>query len=80
MITVLKLTYQHSKNLGIFVFLYKSVVCTLTNITQSNTKLHNLISGALCGYLLFGRDKSAVNQQIVLYVMSRVILGLASNL
>ncbi|CAD8196299.1 unnamed protein product (macronuclear) [Paramecium tetraurelia] len=79
-ITVIQLTYQHAKNLGTFVFLYKSIVCILNNIRKKQTKLHNLISGAICGYLVFGRNKSAVNQQIVLYVMSRVIIGLASNI
>ncbi|KAM3133184.1 hypothetical protein pb186bvf_014760 [Paramecium bursaria] len=77
---IIKLTYEHARNLGLFVFTYKSLVCMQNRLRGQQSKLHNLIAGAIGGYLLFGRNKSAVNQQIVLYVMSRVILGIASNL
>ena len=75
----LTLTWEHARNLGGFVFLYKSLVCILNRLRRKKSKLHNFIAGALIGLLIFGR-KTNVNQQIVLYLFSRNILGIINNL
>ena len=58
---ILKLTYEHSRNLGVYVLIYKSLVCVLNRIRNSKSQLHSFISGAIAGYLVFGRSKTAVN-------------------
>ena len=35
-IHILKLTYEHAKNLGTFVFFYKIIVCLLNRLTGNN--------------------------------------------
>ncbi|KRX08086.1 hypothetical protein PPERSA_10448 [Pseudocohnilembus persalinus] len=72
--TILKLTYEHAKRLGSFVFLYKSGVCLLNKIQQKQSKLHNIIAGGVMGYVIWGKQ-TAVNNQMILYLLSRVIHG-----
>lgn len=46
----------------------------------SETSFHSFISGLAAGYYVFGRRRAAassVNQQIVIYVFARVVLGAA---
>ena len=47
---------------------------------QKEEAPHTFLAGLLGGYMVFGRGKSgqsSVNQQIVIYVFARVVLGLA---
>lgn len=47
---------------------------------QKEEAPHTFLAGLLGGYFVFGRGKSgqsSVNQQIVIYVFARVVLGLA---
>ena len=60
LISIIKLTWEHSRNLGIFVFLYKSLVCVLSKLRNKTSDVHSLISGAVCGYIIFG-EKTSVN-------------------
>lgn len=76
---ILKLTLEHAKNLGLFVFCYKSFVCLLNRISNKQRKIHSLISGFIFGYLIFGK-KTVINQQLVLYILSRIIYGAAVSL
>jgi hypothetical protein len=39
--------------------------------------LDPFIAGLLGGYVVFGRSRSSISQQIVIYVFARVALGLA---
>lgn len=100
---ILKSTKQHAKSLGLFVFLYKTILvllkhaAKLTGTTARRSDLSSVksdvignknpfdafIAGLVAGYVVFGRpSKSAglnsINQQMVLYVFSRVILGFAN--
>ena len=59
---IIQLTYEHAKNLGLYVFLYKSTVCLLTKMRAKKCKSNNFLSGLLCGYIVFGRNQTAVNQ------------------
>ncbi len=77
---VLSNTYQHAKSLGLFVFFYKSVVCLLNQIRKEPSKIHTLISGFVVGYFVFGMNQNSINYQIILYLLSRVIVGLVQKL
>lgn len=77
--SVVKLTYEHAKNLGLYVFLYKSIVYLLTKLRGKSSKYHAFVGGVIAGYIIFGK-KTNVNYQIVLYLLSRVIIGGTENL
>ena len=51
-----------------------------TSPSQKEASAHTFLAGLLGGYYVFGRGRggqSSVNQQIVIYVFARVVLGLA---
>ncbi|GAA5964385.1 hypothetical protein JCM3765_006398 [Sporobolomyces pararoseus] len=70
---VYKATKQHSLNLAKFVAIYKT--CLLLQKTLAGGKQRSLdtfFAGLIGGWCVFG-ERNAVNEQIVLYVVSRVI-------
>ncbi|GAA6063947.1 hypothetical protein JCM10212_002145 [Sporobolomyces blumeae] len=70
---VFKATKQHSLNLAKFVAIYKT--CLLVQKTLAGGKQRSLdtfFAGLVGGWCVFG-ERNAVNEQIVLYVVSRVI-------
>lgn len=73
------LTFEHAKNLGLFVFFYKILVCLLNNLRGKGSKYHSLISGSIVGYGVF-RKKTSVNNQIILYLLARVLVGAGEKL
>lgn len=99
---ILRSTKQHAKSLGLFVFIYKSLLVLLkhaakltsgatarsassvkNDVTGNKNPVDAFIAGLVAGYVVFGRPtKSAglnsINQQMVLYVFSRVVLGFAN--
>ncbi len=77
--SIFQLTWQHARNLGCYVFLYKSIVYILTKLRGKSSKYHAFIGGVIAGYIIF-RNKTSVNYQIVLYLFSRIIMGGAENL
>ncbi|KAK9362501.1 Tim17/Tim22/Tim23/Pmp24 family-domain-containing protein [Lipomyces starkeyi] len=78
MVLIIKATREHARNLATFVFIYKSTLYVLKSTNGKEQDIDTFIAGLLGGYVVFGRGgKSSVNQQIVLYVFSRVVLGLA---
>jgi peroxisomal membrane protein 4 len=85
MSSVLKATRQHATNLATFAFLYKAIMLLLKSgrgaATPTGAKEHgsdSFLAGLLSGWYVFGRSKSSVNQQIVIYVAARVVLAAAS--
>ena len=68
-------TYQHAKSLGLYVFLYKAMVCMLNRIRGKSSKWHPVISGFVMGFVVFGLNQSSINHQIILYLLSRVVVG-----
>ena len=81
---VLKATKTHARNLATFAFVYKSVMLFLRHVPRTITNrkqeasYDTFIAGLVGGYYVFGRGiQSSVNQQIVIYVFARVVLGLA---
>lgn len=74
--TILKATYQHAKNLGKYVFLYKAFNIALRRV-GSGEKQHwqVFVSAFIAGYLVFG-ENNPINAQINMYLLSRIIFGL----
>lgn len=71
---ILKMTWAHSRNLALYVALYKAVLCLVRHVRGVESPVNSLIGGAIGGALIFGTS-TPVNAQINMYVMSRVLLG-----
>ncbi|KAJ1921677.1 hypothetical protein H4219_000409 [Mycoemilia scoparia] len=71
-------TKTHARNLAFFVTIYKSMVLAqkymLTGGKQQDWQ--TFIAGFVGGYIVFGENNN-VNNQIILYLFSRVATGLA---
>jgi hypothetical protein len=81
---VFKATRTHARNLATFAFLYKTLMYALRHAPRGlahgrkEASGDAFLAGLLAGYAVFGRGiQSSVNQQIVVYVFARVMLGLA---
>ena len=83
---VAKATRQHARNLATFAFLYKALMLLLRHTPRRALSFQrhkeagydSFLAGLIGGYVVFGRGmQSSVNQQIVIYVFARVVLGLA---
>lgn len=73
--TIIRLTTSHSTHLGAFVALYKTLMVVLGKQEQIPKSIHSFVAGAIGGFIVF-RDETTVNSQIVLYLTSRVMVGL----
>ncbi|KAG6837030.1 hypothetical protein H0H93_015893 [Arthromyces matolae] len=70
---IYRATRQHAFNLAKFVTLYKTFLLIQRKANGGKERSSDtFIAGLLGGYVVFG-DRNAVNEQIVLYVVSRVI-------
>jgi peroxisomal membrane protein 4 len=67
---------EHATNLGTFVFLFKMLRCQLMNRAGIPSGKASLVAGGLVGSLVWGRERSAINYQVVLYLLSRILTGL----
>ncbi|CAG9319366.1 unnamed protein product [Blepharisma stoltei] len=65
-------TIEHSTRLGLYVFLYKTILCIVTRIRKVRTPINSAIAGAIAGYCMFSKETN-VNVQIILYLFSRVL-------
>lgn len=73
---ILAATRQHAQNLGCFVATYKIIRCILKRTNSGKEgPLDPFLSGLLAGYMVF-RENNNINQQITLYIFSRVVLGM----
>ncbi|XP_025088120.1 peroxisomal membrane protein 4-like [Pomacea canaliculata] len=72
---ILQATFTHSKNLALFVTLYKSLTSILASLESKSQQYHSLLSAFIGGYLIFG-TYNKVNEQINLYLLSRIIYAL----
>lgn len=82
---------MHAMNLAKFATIYKLTMLALKNLSTGSSPSASIsegpydtfLAGLLGGYMVFGRASprsgrvSSVNQQIVIYVFARVVLGLA---
>ncbi|XP_053385202.1 peroxisomal membrane protein 4-like isoform X2 [Mercenaria mercenaria] len=73
---ILEATFTHSKNLAVFVFLYKSLTNLMQHFQTEKSQIHSFIAAFIGGYFVFGKYNK-VNEQINLYLLSRIIYGLA---
>ncbi|KAL2831832.1 Tim17/Tim22/Tim23/Pmp24 family-domain-containing protein [Aspergillus cavernicola] len=78
---VLKATRQHARNLAMFCLVYKGSMIGLRNVNPAGMgkegQYDSFFAGLLGGYAVFGRHKSSITQQIVIYIFARVVLAYA---
>ncbi|KAF8514514.1 Tim17/Tim22/Tim23/Pmp24 family-domain-containing protein [Gautieria morchelliformis] len=66
-------TKQHALNLAGFVSIYKTLLLLQKRLNGGKErKSDTFFAGLIGGYIIFG-DRTAINEQIVLYVSSRVL-------
>ena len=70
---------EHGLNLGGFVLLFKLLRCQLQNKVGLQKNIASFISGGVAGALVWGRDRTAINYQVVLYLLSRITTGLVHH-
>jgi peroxisomal membrane protein 4 len=70
-------TWEHSFNLGLFAFIYKTIVCILRRYFKTKNKSINFIAGVIGAYFMWSKGTN-INIQIVLYLLSRNILAIAN--
>ncbi|KAI9329096.1 Tim17/Tim22/Tim23/Pmp24 family-domain-containing protein [Obelidium mucronatum] len=73
---IIEATVQHSKNLAFFVTIYKTLMVLQRRIKGREDSADSFIAGLIGGYMVFGEDNN-INQQINMYLLSRVTFGLA---
>ncbi|KAA1468562.1 peroxisomal membrane protein 4 [Dentipellis sp. KUC8613] len=70
---IFKATKSHALNLAKFVALYKTFLLLQKRMNGGKERSPDtFFAGLLGGYIVFG-DRNAINEQIVLYVCSRVV-------
>jgi len=70
---IFRATKQHAINLAKFVSLYKTFLLIQKKVNGGKQKDSDpFFAGLLGGYIVFG-ERTAINEQIVLYVVSRVV-------
>lgn len=78
-IDIFQATFQHSRNLGFYACFYKFLTCLFRNLRQKDDAFNVIIAGFIGGAIMFGTN-TPINSQINMYVMSRVIFGIAKLL
>uniref|UniRef100_A0A7S0HPF9 Peroxisomal membrane protein 4 n=1 Tax=Hanusia phi TaxID=3032 RepID=A0A7S0HPF9_9CRYP len=86
-IAILKMSFVHARNLGAFVFIYKGLLSAARLLYQAlglhvatppgaaARGWHALLAGWIGAQFVWA-NFSSVNEQICLYLLSRIILGL----
>ena len=70
---------EHGLNLGMFVLLYKLTRCQLQNRVGLSVGQASLIAGGIGGAIIWGRSRTPINYQVVLYLLSRITTGLVHH-
>jgi len=74
---IFKATKQHARNLAFFVTIYKTLMLLQRKASSGKEAgLHPFLAGLIGGYLVFGENNN-INNQIVLYLFSRIMVGFA---
>lgn len=71
---------EHAGHLGAFAFLYKLCKGTLDKHLGVPPHLSSFVAGSVAGYLIWGRNRSSLKYQIVLYLLSRNIAAISTKL
>ena len=67
---IFEATFTHSKNLAMFVFLYKSLTSLMSWLQSDKIQFHSFAAAFIGGYLVFGRYNK-VNEQVgILHVIN----------
>ena len=69
------LSWQHGRNLGLFVFIYKLILGGLTYLTGKKRNFYAFIAGVI-GASVVWRERNVINQQLFFYLFSRVCEGI----
>jgi hypothetical protein len=73
---IFQATYTHSKNLAVFVFIYKSLMALQKSLNGGHElSSHSFWSGLIGGYFVFGKY-SNVNYQVLLLLLIRLLFFL----
>ena len=73
---IIRMTYLHSKSLGLFVFYYKTLRTMFASIFGISKPFRAFICAFIVGYIVFN-DHNSVNEQIILYLLARITVGFA---
>eukprot|EP01089_Gocevia_fonbrunei_P001328 TRINITY_DN11234_c0_g1_i1.p1 TRINITY_DN11234_c0_g1~~TRINITY_DN11234_c0_g1_i1.p1 ORF type:complete len:244 (-),score=20.02 TRINITY_DN11234_c0_g1_i1:20-751(-) len=79
---IVKQAFQHGRNLGLFVCIYKAICHILRKYVGVTGGLESIIAGFVGGFFAFGDSKGlsgSVNNQIVLYLFARGMIGLMAS-
>jgi peroxisomal membrane protein 4 len=76
---VLKNTWEHARNLGTYVCLEKFCTNLCEKLTGKKKRYLIFICCFFCGLIAF-RDNTPVNNQVTLYLISRILVGGIGNL
>ena len=60
---ILEATYTHSKNLALFVFIYKSLTSLMASMESKPQQYHSFLSAFIGGYFVFGKYNK-INEQV----------------
>ena len=66
---------EHGLNLGGFVLVFKLIRCHLQNRIGLHKGPASFVSGGIAGALVWGRSRTPINYQVVLYLLSRITVG-----
>lgn len=73
---ILRMTFLHAKHLGLFVFSYKTLRTIVASIFGISKPYRAFICAFIVGYTVF-HEHNSVNEQIILYLLARITVGLA---
>lgn len=66
---------EHGLNLGGFVLVYKLLRCQLQNRLGWSQGPASFVAGGIGGAIVWGRSRTPINYQVVLYLLSRIVTG-----
>ncbi|KAI8341755.1 Tim17/Tim22/Tim23/Pmp24 family-domain-containing protein [Chlamydoabsidia padenii] len=73
---IFRATKQHAQNLGTFAIIYKTLMALQKKINgDKKADYHAFVAGVVGGYYVFGENNN-INQQIILYLFSRIMVAL----
>ncbi|NXL27259.1 PXMP4 protein, partial [Glaucidium brasilianum] len=74
--SIAQATYTHSRNLAYFVFTYKGLMALQSQLQGKKIPFHSFFAACIGGWLVFS-ENNPINNQIIMYLLSRVLFGLS---
>jgi peroxisomal membrane protein 4 len=72
---IIENTITHGGKLALFVFLFKSILFVLKVARKKEEAWHSFVGGCIGGYIICKNGENQINQQLILYLLSRIIFG-----